>query len=160
MNAVIIGLDPSTVATGWAVIAMEGGRESLIASGIYEPIKGSLDDKLLEAFYWLTGLGEVYEDVTHLAIETPFFKLNARTMHVLSSLGAAFRLAATKAGIPVIEIAPAERGPAVGQGGNASKDQVRYMVNAIYNRQLVDHNESDAIAIAAAAGIKLRYGET
>ena len=151
----VLGLDPSTVATGWALLAVEGRDEGVVASGVYHPPKGSLDERLAAAYHWLNGI-----DVTHdphvLAIETPFFKLNARTLAVLAGLGAAFRLAATLAGMRVVEITPAGRCTGIGLAGNASKSQVLYTVNAIYGLNLTDHNEADAVAIAAAAAVKLR----
>lgn len=151
----VLGLDPSTVATGWALLCDDGQGEGLAASGVYAPLHSGLDAIMMESFHWLQGVVEVH-DPTLLAIETPFFKVNARTMHVLSSLGAAFRVSATLAGLEVVEVAPAARCTALGLPGNASKCQVLYTVNAVYGLNLSDHNEADAVAIAAAAALRLR----
>lgn len=142
----ILGIDPSTVATGWALL-YDG--ESVIASGLYVPA-GEGDARLLHAYRWLRGMVDAHEpDI--VAVETPFFKLNARTLITLASLGAAFRLAAAIEGVPLVGITPAQRGPALGLAGNAGKTQILYTVNAVYGLDLADHNVADAVAIAAAA---------
>ncbi len=163
-SALFLGLDPSTVATGWCLLIVFPGesartgddsQEGVYASGIFYPREGDFDRRLLAAHKWIAGLIAVHHP-THLAIETPFFKLNARTMHVLSSLGAAFRLAAVQAGLPVVEVAPQQRCKAIGLPGNAGKSQVLYTINALYNLNLADHNEADAVAIAAAASLEFK----
>ncbi|MBN1954856.1 MAG: crossover junction endodeoxyribonuclease RuvC [Anaerolineae bacterium] len=150
----ILGLDPSTVATGWALL--DDG--TVLASGVFRPEGDTLDEKLAAAhnWLWLQLLGLWPQAV---AVETPFFKLNAKTLVTLAQLGAAYRLAATMFGLPVVEVTPAVRCTAVGLGGNAAKEQVLYTVNAVFSLDLTDHNESDAVAIAAAAEIKLREKE-
>lgn len=152
----ILGLDPSTVATGWALLSVDGGDESVIASGVFQPVcEGSFEELLLSAFHWTREVIEVHgPDV--LAIETPFFKLNARTLATLAGLGAAFRLAAALDGLDVAPITPSARCTAVGCAGNASKRQVQYAVNAVYGLDLVDTDESDAVAIAAAGALRWR----
>lgn len=151
----ILGLDPSTVAAGWAVLDILDGQETVAASGVWKPSGVDLDQKLVSAHNWLHGLIDRYGPSV-LGIETPFFKLNAQTMHTLSSLGAAFRLAATLRAVRVVAVTPAGRCTAIGLGGNAEKLQVLYTVNAIFGLELTNHNISDAVAIAAAAALKLR----
>jgi crossover junction endodeoxyribonuclease RuvC len=151
----ILGLDPSTVATGWAILDLLDGQEQIAASGVWNPTGCDLDQKLVTAHYWLLDRIDQYAP-SILGIETPFFKLNAQTMHTLSSLGAAFRLVAALRAVRIIPISPSARCTAVGLGGNADKAQVLYTVNAIFGLALTDHNQSDAIAIAAAAALKLR----
>jgi len=151
----ILGIDPSTVATGWCVLAVDGSHEGVAAGGVYTPPKGDADARLLDAFRWLRGAVEIHgPDV--VAIETPFYRMNARTLVTLAQLGAAFRLAATIEGLPVEPVAPAERCTALGLAGNVDKRQVLYTVNAVYNLSLTDHNEADAVAIAAAAALRRR----
>lgn len=151
----ILGLDPSTVATGWAVLDVLDGQETIAGCGAWAPPGRDLDQKLASAHNWLHDLIDRYGPSV-LGIETPFFKLNAQTMHTLSSLGAAFRLAATLRAVRVVAVTPAGRCTAIGLGGNAEKLQVLYTVNAIFGLELTNHNISDAVAIAAAAALKLR----
>jgi len=151
----VLGIDPSTVGTGRALLVAEGSRETVETLGVFAPPGANLDEKLDAAFDWMVEV-IAFTKPDALAIETPFFKLNAQTMFTLASLGAVYRLAATRAGLPVIEIPPAKRCVAVGLAGNASKDQVRYTVNAVYGLDLTDHNMADAVAIAAAGALQLR----
>lgn len=161
----ILGLDPSTVATGWCLLATGDGGETVIGCGVFRPARlpspaemkkhGHHDLLLREAFYWLRGVIDAHHPDL-VAIETPFFKLNVQTVTKLAQLGAAFRLAATVEGLPVIEIAPQQRCTAIGLAGNASKQQVLYTVNAVYNLALTDTDEADAVAVAAAGALRLR----
>ena len=151
----ILGIDPSTQATGRAILEVRGREETVGEVGVYKPAGASLDEKLLAAFEWMAQVIEQLKpDV--VAIETPFFKLNANTLFKLASLGAVYRLAATRAGLPVVEVPPAKRCLAVGMPGNASKAQMLYTVNAVYGLTLTDHNIADSVAIAAAAALQIR----
>lgn len=151
----VLGIDPSTVGTGRALLVADGGRETVTDVGVYAPRGEDLNARLLSAYEWLQQiLAAQAPDV--VALETPFFKLNAQTLITLASLGAAYRLAAVRAGLRVLEIQPARRCTAIGLAGNASKSQVLYTVNAIYNLALTDHNMADAVAIAAAGALALR----
>jgi len=152
----ILGLDPSTVATGWALLDVDDdGGECVLETGTYAPPHGDLDEMLLAAYGWCQDMmSDCQPDI--LAIETPFYKLNARTLSTLAALGGVLRLAATQAGLRVIAVAPSQRCTALGLPGNATKQQVLYTVNAIYGLNLDDHNQADAVAIAAAAALRLR----
>lgn len=152
----ILGLDPSTVATGWSLLYTDGVDESVIASGVFQPpSEGSFEELLLSAFYWLRGVVEAHGPEV-LAIETPFFKLNAKTLTTLAQVGAAFRLAAAIEELSVVPVAPSARCTAIGLAGNASKQQVLYTVNAIYDLALTSTDEADAVAIAAAGALRFR----
>lgn len=151
----ILGLDPSLQATGRAILEVNGHEETTGAVGVFQPRGADLDAKLLAAFEWMTEVIEQFKpDV--VAIETPFFKLNANTLATLAALGAVYRLAATRAGLRVIEVPPAKRCLAVGMPGNADKPQVCAAVNAIYSLDLTDYNISDAVAVAAAGALQIR----
>lgn len=152
----ILGLDPSTVATGWAVLHLAGHVETITASGVYAPKSDvAFDDLLVGAYRWLRGAIDAYTpDV--LSIETPFYRLNAKTLIRLAGVGAVFRLAARRCGLEVHEVPPARRCTALGLAGNAEKSQVLYTVNAVYGLAIDDHNEADAVAVAAACALALR----
>ena len=144
-------------ARGWAALVANKGVDAA-ADRLHQwrqAHPGSLDHKLAAAHNWMHNQIDRYGP-SILGIETPFFKLNAQTMHTLSSLGAAFRLAATLRAVRVVAVTPAGRCTAIGLGGNAEKLQVLYTVNAIFGLELTNHNISDAVAIAAAAALKLR----
>jgi crossover junction endodeoxyribonuclease RuvC len=155
-HVTILGIDPSTVCSGWCVFDLDGHVESVRATGTYEPEKGvEFDDLLVGCFHWLQGAADLYQ-ADALAIETPFYKLNARTLIRLAGVGAAFRLAARLLDMDVHEVPPAKRCTALGMPGNASKEQLCRVVNSVYNLNLTCYDESDAVAIAAAVGLELR----
>lgn len=154
----ILGLDPSTVATGWCLLHVDGHGEGVIASGVWHPRCRDTDRRLAAAFRWMRGAMDVHEPAA-VAIETPFYRMNAKTLITLAMLAGALRTAAALEGLPVVEIAPAARCTAVGLAGNASKAQVLATVNAVYNLNLTNHNEADAVAVAAAAAMAQTQAE-
>jgi crossover junction endodeoxyribonuclease RuvC len=164
-NITILGLDPAKAATGWAVMHICGQEEGITASGVYLPARLASpaemaryqqhDLVLRDQYLWLRSLAGVHHPDL-VAIETPFYHLNVKTVVKLAQVGAVLRLAATLEKLPVVEVPPAKRCIALGLAGNVNKDQVRYTVNAVYNLNLRDHNEADAVAIAAAAALEWR----
>ena len=154
----ILGLDPATV-TGWAVLEVDGASQRVTSSGTWGLVGGgaNTDDRILGAYDWLYSRldpGPWQPDL--VAIETPFMGLNAQTLITLAQVGAAYRLAIAQRGIPVVEVAPAQRCAALGIPGNADKSQVLAAVNMIYRLQVKNYDQADAIAVAAA-GAKIHH---
>lgn len=153
---VAIGFDPATRASGWAVLAVAGNIERVIASGVYNAQGADLLGRLvgLEGFAYELGR-EWSPDL--VAVEAIFHGPNAKTTIALAQVGAAVRLGVYRAGAaPILDVAPSERAVAVGLSGSASKGDIGRAVRAIYLVDVSDHNATDAIAIAAVAGAELR----
>ena len=110
----IMGLDPSLAAVGWAVIQ----DKEYVESGVYNPVPASLDDKLVAIYNWLC-------DKLHgsligiVAIEMPYVGQNANTHYKLSALSGVLRIAVQARGLRIMPFAPTERCKHIGLKGNA-----------------------------------------
>lgn len=125
----VLGIDPGTAATGYGVVARQtDGIVSLVECGV---IKTSAGEPLTSR------IREIYEEVSALverhrprvvAVENVFHGKNAQSALKLGHARGAILLAATLKDIPVAEYAPRQIKKAVVGNGNATKDQVGYMV--------------------------------
>lgn len=147
---IVIGLDPSLAALGWAVLENGG----FVDCGVYVPCGDGLDAKLGNAHAWLRDWLYASEMEKIIAIEMPFAGINANTHYKLSALSGALRAAVFRTGRRVIPIAPAERAKHLGLKGNASKKEIMQEVNRRFGLDITDLDESDAIAISWAGYCK------
>jgi crossover junction endodeoxyribonuclease RuvC len=85
-----------------------------------------------------------------IAIETAFYGKNAQSALKLGHARGVSILAAVLHDLPVTEYAPREIKKAVVGNGNASKEQVQFMVRALLHVRPASmaHDTSDAIAVA------------
>ena len=125
----ILGIDPGTAVTGYGVVAKEGGGAvSLVECGVVRTSSG----KALPA-----RIREIYEAVTTLitrhapsvvVVEDVFQGKNVQSALKLGHARGAILLAVALSEIPIAEYSPREIKKAVVGNGNATKDQVGFMV--------------------------------
>jgi crossover junction endodeoxyribonuclease RuvC len=124
-----MGIDPGTAVTGYGVVARKGvGVVSLVECGV---IRTSSHEPLAER------IREIYLEVDRLlerhcpaavCVENVFQGKNVRSALTLGHARGAILLAAALRGLPIAEYAPREIKKAVVGTGNATKDQVGFMV--------------------------------
>lgn len=142
----ILGLDPGSLCTGYAVIET-GPRVTYVVSGSIRA-RGSLTDRLQEIFAGVDRLANEHQP-DEVAIESVFMHRNADSALKLGQArGAA--LSATFAVRPrVFEYAPREVKLAVVGTGGAQKEQVQLMVRRLLNLTgPMGADAADALAIA------------
>ena len=146
----ILGIDPGSQATGWAVVEVQP-RVRRIASGVIRPPRGAvLPERLLCIHEELTAVIAAHAP-TVMAVEDLFNAKNARSSLVLGHARGAALLAGAKAGLALHEYAPAEVKRALTGNGQADKNQVRFMVVRLLGlREDPALDESDALAVALA----------
>ena len=125
----ILGIDPGTAITGYGVVAKEsGGAVSLVECGVVRTSSGEV---------LAVRIREIYEAVTTLitrhtpsvvVVEDVFQGKNVQSALKLGHARGAILLAAALGDIPIAEYSPREIKKAVVGNGNATKDQVGYMV--------------------------------
>lgn len=146
----IFGVDPGSAHTGYGCIDTSGGRPRVLACGaLSPPAKGSFPDKLHAIHAGLTKLLREHEpDV--VAIEDLFYARNARSALKLGHVRGVVMLAASEAGLPVAEYAPAEVKRAIVGYGRAEKQQVQQMVSLLLGLDPPPSrlDASDALAVA------------
>jgi crossover junction endodeoxyribonuclease RuvC len=126
---VILGIDPGTAVTGYGVVTrVNGGGVSLRECGV---IRTSPNTPLMER------IREIYDATAALiarhgpfvmSVEDVFQGKNVKSALKLGHARGAILLAAAHAQVKVAEYAPREIKKAVVGNGNASKDQVGFMV--------------------------------
>jgi len=125
----ILGIDPGTAITGYGVVAKErGGAVSLVECGVVRTSSGEV---------LAVRIREIFEAVTTLitrhtpsvvVVEDVFVGKNVQSALKLGHARGAILLAAALGEIPIAEYTPREIKKAVVGNGNASKDQVGFMV--------------------------------
>jgi crossover junction endodeoxyribonuclease RuvC len=144
----ILGLDPGSQRTGYAVVETQGPRVAYVVSGAIRTRGESLCERLQEIFVGVESLASEFRP-DEVAIERVFMHRNADSALKLGQArGAA--LSATFAIRPrVFEYAPREVKLAVVGTGAAQKEQVQLMVKRLLNiaGPLTD-DAADALAIA------------
>lgn len=144
----ILGLDPSSAATGWALVSPEG--PALLEAGTFRLKKKKLDERLLEFRTLLTELlKRLKPDV--VAAESPFIgRLKGHAASALYQIRAVIVLVCTDLGIPLVFYTPKEaRKIALGQG-SLRKEAVAQAMRSRFGK-IGDDHACDAACVALAA---------
>ncbi|MCH8276154.1 MAG: crossover junction endodeoxyribonuclease RuvC [Bacteroidetes bacterium] len=147
---IVLGIDPGSHATGFGVIEVLQSEERLLDFGVIKLRPDESHQLRLKTIYSdLCQLIGLYLPDT-CAVEMPVYGKNAQSMLKLGRAQAAAMLAALNHEIPVTEYTPKEVKKAVTGNGNASKEQVQYMVRSILavdESIKMRHDASDALAV-------------
>ena len=147
---IIFGIDPGTAVTGFGVIRTNGNAVSWIDSGVIctRP-SAELADRLETIFDGLAEKMRVHSP-DRVCIEESFYGKNVHTTLVLGHSRGVAMLAARKAGAVVSEYSPRLIKKAVTGNGNATKEQVTYMIRMLLAppEQHVQADAYDALAVA------------
>lgn len=142
-NIKILGVDPGTNITGYAIIESQGRKCKLITAGIFDLRKHpDHQTKLKEIFLQLQEIIETYLP-TELAIEAPFYGKNVQSMLKLGRAQGVSMAAGMTMGLNISEYAPKKIKVSITGSGNASKEQVAAMLESRMNIK-VDQKYLDA----------------
>jgi crossover junction endodeoxyribonuclease RuvC len=126
---VVLGVDPGTAVTGYGVVAMrEDGAWSLLECGVIRTsAQEPLPRRIRDIF---SGIQEVIDrfDPQAVAVEDVFQGKNVRSALTLGHARGAILLAAALKDVVIAEYSPREIKSSVVGTGNATKEQVAYMV--------------------------------
>lgn len=147
---VILGIDPGSRQTGYAILAREERKWIALDAGVIR--LASLEnqsERLDRIFQEVTRLIERFSP-TDSAIETPVYSVDPLAMLKLGRAQAAAMLAIRQSGLPVTEYYPKAIKKAVTGNGNASKKQVAGMLYRLVSidQESLASDASDALAIA------------
>jgi crossover junction endodeoxyribonuclease RuvC len=146
---VVLGVDPSTVATGWGIVDGDSRSARAVDWGTLRASSRKPLDERLHLIH--TGLVEVMRSVPiqQVVLESPFLARNVKTAFALGQVRGVILLAARQVDLPVCEYAPLEIKRAAVGYGTADKDQVAHMMTRILGlRETPDHDAADALAAA------------
>ncbi|TAK53609.1 MAG: crossover junction endodeoxyribonuclease RuvC [Bacteroidetes bacterium] len=146
----ILGVDPGTLTTGYGIIELTKGTLSVLSC---DAVKNESTDpmpvRLKKIFETLSLVMDQFNP-DMLAIETAFYGKNAQSALKLGQARGVILLAAVKKNIPTHEYSPREIKKALVGHGNASKQQVQYMIQSQLQLKKLPKgfDTTDALAVA------------
>lgn len=150
MSDVILGIDPGSRNTGFAVLTEEDGK--MVALRCDTLKMAHMDDhadRLQFIFEKVSKIVSSFEP-TSCAVETPIYGVDPLAMLKLGRAQAAAMLAITNNDIPVTEYYPKQVKKSITGNGNASKKQVAFMLRKTVSLPDEDLSKdaTDALAVA------------
>lgn len=144
----VLGIDPGSRVVGLALIKIKEDKAHYISSHILKLKKNKIDSKLsflLEQFE--VYLKKIKPDV--VIIEDNFYHKNPKVLLTLGRVSGVLIAISSKYDIPVFLYSPTEIKKSITGSGQASKEQVAYMVKEILKlKGDVFPDVTDAISIA------------
>lgn len=145
-----MGIDPGTNILGYGVILVDARRVHFVDMGVLD-LRKEKDHfmKLSRIFNEVGVLMDRYSP-DDLAIEAPFYGKNPQVMLKLGRAQGAAIAAALHRQIPVFEYAPRKVKMAITGQGDASKEQVKMLMEKTLKTEMDNRflDASDALAIA------------
>ena len=153
----ILGIDPGTRITGYAIIDIERDSEYLSILEIGECELVNLDTmpkKIMRFYKFFKNLIRI-KQVDVLAIETPFMGRNAKTFLKLGCLKGILYLLGYDC--TIFEFSPPEVKKIIGGKGNMSKEELaEKMLEYIPEVEGKSTDVTDALAVALSAAVTLK----
>ena len=153
----ILGIDPGTTVTGYGLVEVRNNKPVILHMGNITPRKFSDHYQRLKYLHEraLHLVEEYRPDV--MAIEAPFYGKNVQSMLKLGRGQGVLMAAALVHDVPIQEYAPLLVKQSITGMGRASKEQVAYFLQKVYNLKDVDKvlDETDAVAVAICHFIQM-----
>lgn len=150
VGMIILGIDPGTATTGWAVVEKNGQLLHLVGVGVVTTKAGlPFEDRLLTIFDDITTLITQYKpDVC--ALEQLFFNSNAKTAMLVGQARGVVLLAAKRKQVAVVSYTPLHIKLAITGYGRATKTQIQKMVTTLLKLDQIPKPDDAADAVAIA----------
>jgi len=147
--AICLGVDPGSLACGWAVVQRLGSRLSLVDAGVIRNPRGADFDQRVLLIHERLAEAIAAHQPGFMAVESPFVEKNAATALKLGQIRGAILLTAALHGLPVGDYNPMQVKKAVSGYGWADKHQVGKMVMTLLNlKEPLPVDAADAAAVA------------
>lgn len=127
----VMGIDPGLSRCGYGGVRQERGHPQVVCAGVLStPVDDPVPDRLSSLLRQLQSLlGRSRPDF--VVVERVLFQVNARTAMAVGQASGLALACASELGIPVAQYSPNEVKQSVTGWGNAGKDQVQRMVQAL-----------------------------
>ncbi len=151
MRRRVIGLDPGTARTGYAILdAEDDGSLIPVAFGVIEtPATDPLPQRLLFLYQQIRELLLLHRPQSG-AVEKLFFQRNVSTAIQVGQARGVILLALAEVNIPVAEYTPNEIKQSVTGYGSANKRQMQEMVRLLLGLEVIPQPDDAADALAVA----------
>ena len=157
---VVLGIDPGTRRTGYAVVESLGETVIVRDSGALSTSPRLPFHERLKTIY--QGLAAIVAEYRpdEIAVEDVFVKKNVRVALKMGHVRGVALLVAAIHEVTVGEYSPGEIKQAIVGTGSASKEQVKFMVTALLRlRETPSEDEADALAVALCHVHRRRLSE-
>lgn len=149
-NLRILGIDPGTATTGWAVVEEKNGRCQTVAYGHISTEKNrSEEDRILEISKDLEKIIKKYRP-EEAAIEQIFFFKNQKTVISVAQARGAVLLTLRQNCVRISSYTPLQVKQALTGYGRAEKKQIQEMTKSILHLKCLPTPDDTADAIAIA----------
>lgn len=146
--AIILGIDPGSVKTGFGLIELKGNQQFYLASGVIRLPKDTLTNRLQKIFQGISVIIEEYCP-QEVAIEQIFMSKSAGSALKLGQARGAAIVAATSNHLSVFEYEARKVKQSVVGTGAADKTQVQHMIRHLLKlSDLPQEDAADALAVA------------
>jgi len=146
----ILGIDPGTATTGWAIIEENKGKINPIAFGHISTLPGnSTAERLKEVADDIEDIIKKYKP-QESAIEDIFFFKNQKTAVKVSQSRGAILLTLEKKNVKIFSYTPLQVKQSITGYGRAEKRQIQLMVKNILKLKSIPKPDDTADAIAIA----------
>jgi crossover junction endodeoxyribonuclease RuvC len=146
----ILGIDPGTATTGWAVVEEKNKNPKLIACGCVNTSKFHSDEeRLVEIGRDIASLIKKYKP-DEAAIEDLFFFKNLKTAITVAQARGVVLYEIKKNKTPLFSYTPLQVKQALTGYGRADKNQMQEMVKNILNLKSIPKPDDAADAVAIA----------
>ncbi len=147
-TAIILGIDPGSLKTGYGLIESSGNRLRFLECGTIKTGGGALPPRLKIIFDDLRMVVQQWSP-DEMAIENVFLARNPDSALKLGQARGAAICAVTMDNIPVAEYTANQVKQAIVGKGHAAKAQVQHMVKILLNlNEMPQSDAADALAIA------------
>lgn len=150
MSEIILGIDPGSRNTGYSILTEQNGK--LVALRCDSIKMAHLDDHADRLQLIFDEVSKIISSFnpTSCAIETPVYGVDPLAMLKLGRAQAAAMLAITNKDITVVEYYPKQVKKSITGNGNASKEQVAYMLRKMVKLpdEKLTKDATDALAVA------------
>ena len=152
----ILGVDPGSRRTGYAVVRKEGSQVSAVTYGTIALGKSGLESRLLVLYQQLSAVVEEHRP-QYMAVEGIFHAKHAGSALKLGHARGVILLVAALNNLELHEFAPRAVKQAVTSSGKASKEQVQRMVKTLLRlSEQPQEDAADALAVAMCCSFQLR----
>ncbi len=143
----VLGIDPGSRRCGYGVLSRDGGRLTVVESGVLVPGARPMAERLA---LLLVGLGDVIARTApdEVSIEQIFAGISPRSALALGQARGVALAVAAQAGLPVYEYQPSEVKLAFTGSGRAGKEQMMRTARALLGVDAELSDEADAVALA------------
>jgi crossover junction endodeoxyribonuclease RuvC len=143
----VLGIDPGSRRCGFGVVSREGGRLTVVESGVLVPGARPMAERLA---LLLDGLAAVIARTrpAEVSIEQIFAGISPRSALALGQARGVAMAVAARAGLPVFEYQPSEVKLAFTGSGRAGKDQMMRTARSLLGVEADLSDEADAVALA------------